>query len=118
MSMLIWIVLTLLFLKVFWNFTLPFRMLNEARVNPSGKAKGISVSLEIEILLLLIALALSAFSTGESWVNSPKSVGIWAGGAILASYLSFFLVGAIGVKLITRFNKLDPPDSPPPTPRG
>jgi len=105
MNILIWITLILLFLKVFWNLTLPFRLLGELRRNPNKKTKGISVSPEVEFALLIISIVISALSNGDSWINSSKLIGIYGGGAIVFSYVNFYLVGSIGTRLMARSNK-------------
>ncbi|NJM37062.1 MAG: hypothetical protein HC845_03840 [Akkermansiaceae bacterium] len=96
----------LLSLKVIWNFGVPYILLNRLRLHSEGKTKhGNSLSLEIEIVLLFVALCLSWFSNGNTWINRPLSIFAFGGGAILVSYIHFFVVGIIGGWLVTRFFK-------------
>jgi len=115
MSILIWLVLGILALKVIWNFGVPYALMRKPIDPKTGKRGGISLSLEIELFLLLLALGLSWFSKGDSFVDRPLTVLIYGGGAILLSYLHFFVGGKICSWLVAR-KHLSPPSDPPPSP--
>jgi hypothetical protein len=105
MSIIIWILLALLSLKVIWNFCVPYMLLQSSIDPKTGKSRGISLSLGIEASLLIFSLILSWFSNGNSFVNQPLFVLAYGGGAILASYMHFFVAGMIGGWFVTRSRK-------------
>lgn len=112
MSILIWLVLGILALKVIWNFGVPYALIRKPIDPKTGKRGGISLSLEVELFLLIIAVGLSWFSKGDSLVDRPLAVLIFGGGAILVSYLHFFVGGMICNWLVTRKHRSSPPDPP------
>ena len=71
MSILIWLVLAIMALKVFWNFGVPYALMFRPLDPATGKIRGISLSLEVELLLLLLAVGLSWLSRGDGLVNRP-----------------------------------------------
>ena len=116
MSILVWIVLGILALKVIWNFGVPYALLQKPIDPKTGKRSGISLSLEVEIFLLILAVGLSWLSKGDSLINHPLAVLGFGGGAILVSYLHFFIGGMIANWLDTKKRRSpssDPPSSPP-----
>ena len=111
MSLLVWITLGILALKVMWNFSVPYALLRKP-INPkTGKRGGISLSLEVEIFLLILAVGLSWLSKGDSLINRPLAILGFGGAAILISYLHFFVGGMIANWLAARKNRSQPPDS-------
>lgn len=118
MSILIWLVLGILALKVIWNFGVPYALIWKPIDPKTGKRGGISLSLEIEFFLLILAVGLSWFSKGDSLVNRPLTVLFYGGGAILVSYLHFFVGGMICSWLVNRKRRSPPSDPPPSRPQG
>jgi len=114
MSILIWLVLGILTLKVIWNFGVPYALMRKPIDPKTGKRGGVSLSLEIELFLLILSVGLSWFSNGNSLVNRPLAVLFYGGGAILVSYLHFFLGGMICSWIVSR-KRLSPPSDPPPS---
>ncbi len=112
MSILVWAVLGILALKVIWNFGVPYALMRKPIDPKTGKRGGISLSLEVEVFLLILAVGLSWFSKGDSLINRPLAVLGYGGGAILASYLHFFVGGMISSWLVTRKRRPSPSDSP------
>jgi|LakMenE18May11ns_1017448.scaffolds.fasta_scaffold9834933_2 ACR3 family arsenite efflux pump ArsB len=95
MSLVIWILIGTLALKVIWNFGVPYALLRLPINDQSGKKSGISPMLEIEIIIMILAIILSWLSDGESFVNKPNQILLYGVPAILLSYLHFFVVGFI-----------------------
>lgn len=102
MNALTWIALGLFFLKIVWNLTIPYRLLRRLWKHEKGQERrGISLSLGIEVSLLLLATLFSWVSSGKDAINQPFSVLTFGGCVAIASYVHFFIVGAIGGWLIT-----------------
>jgi hypothetical protein len=118
MSILVWIVLGILALKVIWNFGVPYALMRKPIDPKTGKRGGISLALGVEVFLLILAVALSWLSKGDSIINRPLAVLGFGGGAILLSYLHFFVGGMIANWLLTRKGRRPTPDSSSSTPRG
>jgi hypothetical protein len=102
MTIMLWLVLGVLALKLIWNLGVPFVLLKRLRSNPESRTSRISMSTAIETVLLIIAIGLTALSTGETWVNKPLVVAGWGVAAIIFTYVHLGVVGAIGGWLITR----------------
>jgi hypothetical protein len=64
-----------------------------------------------QFILLIFAMALSWISKGDSIVNRPLAILGFGGGAILASYLHFFIGGMIANWLLARKSRPPTPDS-------
>ena len=114
MSILAWILLGMVALKVLWNFSVPYALLRKPIDAKTGRRGGISLSLEIEILLLILATGISWLSKGDSLINRPLAVLGWGGGAILISYVHFFIGGIIADWLVggnRRSRRREPPSS-------
>ena len=105
MNILIWILLLIMALKVVWNFGIPYALMQKPVDPKTGKKGGISPMLEIELILLILTVGLSWISKGELLINRPLSVLGFGGGAILLSYLHFFVGGMIANWLVTKKNK-------------
>jgi hypothetical protein len=117
MTIVVWLLLAVVALKLIWNLGVPFVLLKRLRANPNGPTSRISMSSGVEVVLLLIAAGASALSEGPSWVNRPLVVLGWGFASVVLTYLHLVVVGSLGGWLITR--KLPPtPDSPSSTPRG
>jgi Kef-type K+ transport system membrane component KefB len=102
MTILLWLVLGVLALKLIWNLGVPFVLLKRLRENPESQISGISMATVVEIALLLVAIGLSAMVTGESWVNRPLAVAGWGVTAIVFTYIHLGIIGAIGGWFIMR----------------
>jgi hypothetical protein len=118
MSILVWLVLGILGLKVIWNFGVPYALMRKPLDPKTGKRGGISLALGVELFLLMLAVALAWLSKGESFTNRPVAVLGWGGGAILLSYLHFFVGGMIAGWLLNRKSRPPTPDSPSSAPRS
>ncbi len=106
MSLVVWIILSFLLLKVIWNLGVPYQLLVRLKNYNEGDIKpGISLSLEVEIILLLFVMFFSWLSNGDSLINKPLHVLAYAGGLVLFSYAHFFIVGMVGGWLITYKSK-------------
>jgi apolipoprotein N-acyltransferase len=118
MSVLVWIVIGILALKVIWNFGVPYALMRKPIDPKTGKRGGISLALGVEVILLVLAVGLAWLSKGDALINRPLAVLCFGGGAILLSYLHFFVGGVIANWLLTRKGRPPTPDSPSSTPRG
>ncbi|NBR59450.1 MAG: hypothetical protein EBT89_09885 [Opitutaceae bacterium] len=118
MSILIWCVLGVLALKVIWNFGVPYALMSKPIDPKTGKRGGISLSLSTELFLLILAVGLSWFSNGDSLINRPLAVLIYGGGAILLSYLHFFIGGMICNWFVARRDVSSRSDAPPSPPKA
>lgn len=111
MSILVWLVLGILALKVIWNFSVPYALMRKPIDPKTGKRGGISLSLGVELFLLILAVGLSWFSKGDSFVNRSLAVLGYSGAAILVSYLHFFVGGMICSWLVSRKSRSKSLDS-------
>ena len=102
MTILIWLLLALLALKLFWNLGVPFILLKRLRANPDAPTSRISMSTAVEVILLLFATGAAAISNGASWINRPLTVLGWGSAAIVFSYIHLAFVGMVGGWLISR----------------
>lgn len=105
MTIMIWLVLFALAVKLIWNLGVPFVLIRRAKANPAFSTSGISMSTEVEVALLFIAIFLSALSTGEAWVNKPLAVAGWGVTAIFFTYAHLVIAGAVGGWLVARKNR-------------
>ena len=86
--------LLIVFIKVIWNFGVPYAMLVEF---VRGKQQSWSIFQFVEVLPLLVAIVIS-FLRRESGMLSPTNLAIWGFGAIFASYVHMFIVpGVCGI---------------------
>ena len=110
MSILVWLVLGILALKVIWNFGVPYALMRKPIDPKTGKRGGISPMLSIELFLLILAVGLAWLSKGDALINRPLAVLSLGGAAILASYLHFFVGGWIASWLLARKRQPPAPD--------
>ncbi len=87
-SMGLFVLAGVFFLKVAWNLTVPFELARRR-----DERAGISL-MPVEIGVWVLWLLLAFFSDGDGWWQSPKKVAVWGGIAILGSYAAMMPLGA------------------------
>lgn len=105
MTIMVWLVLFALAVKLIWNLGVPFVLIRRAKANPAPRTSAISMVPAVEVALLFIAIFLSTLSTGEAWINRPLAVAGWGITAILFTYAHLVVTGAVGGWLVARQNR-------------
>jgi hypothetical protein len=88
-SMGLFVLAGVFFLKIAWNLTVPFELARR-----KDEQAGISLMPYFEIGVWVVWLLLAYFSDGDGWWQSPKKVAVWGGVAILGSYAAMMPLGA------------------------
>lgn len=88
-SMGLFVLAGVFFLKVAWNLTVPFVLARR-----KDERAGISL-MPVEIGVWVLWLLLAFFSDGDGWWQTPKMVAVWGGVAILGSYAGMMALGAV-----------------------
>lgn len=102
MTIVVWILLVLLALKLVWNLCVPFVLLSRGAESSNGRKTGISMMPALEVLLLVLATGAAAISSGTSLANRPLFLLGWGAAAIALSYVFLVVVGAVGAWLVGR----------------
>lgn len=97
MSILLYILLVLLGLKLTYNLAVPYQLLWK-----QDEKAGVSIMVAVEWLLLVLALVVSIIARPETDILKFWSLLIIGAGAIITSYFHFALVMMIGGWLISR----------------
>ena len=105
MTIVIYILIGLLTLKILWNLTIPYDLAWRTWRARGQKVGGISLMPYLEVGLLVLAIGAAALYNGPSCFQSPKRVAIWGGSAIVASYVHMVVVGMTAGWILTRLKK-------------
>lgn len=105
MTIVTYIIIGLLALKILWNLTVPYDLAWKAWRARGQKVGGISLMPYLEVGLLALAIGVAALSNGPGWFESPKKVAIWGGSAIVISYVHMVVVGMTAGWILTRLKK-------------
>ena len=96
MTIIIWILLALLGLKLIWNLGVPFVLLKRLWADPKEPPSGISMSTLVEVALLVLATIAAALSGGSGYLSQPLFILLWGSIAIVVTYIHIAVVGALG----------------------
>ena len=105
MTIVTYIFMGLLTLKILWNLTVPYDLAWRSWRAKGRKVGGISLMPYLEVGLLVLAIGAAALSDGPSWFQSPKRIAIWGGLAIVISYVHMVIVGMTVGWILTRLKK-------------
>jgi hypothetical protein len=92
-------------LKIGWNLLIPYELAWRTLKANAYLNKGISIAPWFEFILLALAVAWAFIAGGAPSFQSPKRIAMWGVAMIIASYVHFFVGGALAgwiVSLIMR----------------
>lgn len=94
---LFYLTMGLLGLKLLWNALTPVALAWEVMRGKRVKSSGISMALIVEILLFPLLILLSWLGGGGTghWYSDTRDVVLWGLGAIVGSYLIFYILGML-----------------------
>ena len=100
MDAITYVFISLLFLKLIWNISVPFVMSRRLALATEKQEVSISISPQLEILLIVLATICSYFSTEQSMIGRSGVVFASGACAIVVSYVLMyvfgFMIGAYG----------------------
>lgn len=104
-----YVLLVLLGAKVAWNIAVPYALTRQMWGKSEEQEVGTSPMLLLEISLATLLVAFAYFVNGSAWLHDPRTTATYTFGAILISYVHFFVarmvLGTIEAQLERRKRK-------------
>lgn len=98
-------VVALFLLKIVWNILTPYVLGRRLYLTEKDETSRISMAPFVEVFLLVSAILLSSFTTGASWLYSPKNIALAGVSLIALSYIHFVIAGVAIGWLVSRLRK-------------